>query len=78
MSMYWIEAWGADGRQILGTMNGQGVIRARNYRRTNMYKALRLRRGSHVFEYRILRADTSNCYRPAKLVETVKIIPDTA
>ena len=36
----YIECFHADGSQILGNLDGQAVIRARNYRRTNAYKRL--------------------------------------
>lgn len=35
---YYIEAFYADGSPILGNMDGQAVIRARLYKRTNAYK----------------------------------------
>ena len=39
MKLY-IECFHADGSQILGNCDGQAVIHAQNYRRTNAYKNL--------------------------------------
>jgi len=38
---YYIEAYYADGSQILGNMDGQGVLHCRQYRRTDHYKFLK-------------------------------------
>ena len=37
----WVEAFRADGSQILGNGDGQGAIHAAAYRRTNYYKQLK-------------------------------------
>ena len=39
--LYYIESYYNDGREILGTINGQGIISARQYKRTNRYKWMR-------------------------------------
>lgn len=36
----YIEAYDGCDKQILGNMDGQGVLRAKNYKRTHHYKAL--------------------------------------
>jgi len=36
----YVEAYGADGKQILGNLDGQNVIRTRNYKQTSTYKRL--------------------------------------
>ena len=38
--LYYIESYYDDDREILGTMDGQGIISARQYKRTNRYKWL--------------------------------------
>ena len=57
MKVY-VEAYNAQGRQILGNMDGQGVIRAKNYRRTEHYRMLRSgampRLDGKVHHYRIV------------------------
>ena len=40
MKIY-VEAYDKNDNQILGNLDGQTVIRARNYKRTNDYKRLR-------------------------------------
>ena len=37
---HYIEAYDITDKQILGNLDGQGVIRAINFKRTNQYKAL--------------------------------------
>ena len=37
---HYIEAYDLNNKQILGNLDGQGVIRAKQYRRTLAYKAL--------------------------------------
>lgn len=39
MKIY-IEAYRSDGTQILGNLDGQGVLHAKQYKRTNHYKHL--------------------------------------
>jgi hypothetical protein len=39
MKVY-IECYRADGSQILGNLDGQAVLHARNYKRTSAYKRL--------------------------------------
>jgi len=57
---YYIEAYGSDGRQILGNLDGQGVIRVPNFRLTKAYKRVRdlptnkLSLNGRVTEYRIV------------------------
>ncbi len=38
--LYYIESYYKDGLRILGTTEGQGIIKARQYRRTYTYKWL--------------------------------------
>lgn len=40
MSKHFVEAYDVNDKQILGTLDGQTVIRARCYKRTKAYKAL--------------------------------------
>src|SRR5690606_20481075 len=40
MTKYYVEAYDHEGKQILGNLDGQGVIKAKNYRRTQHYKKL--------------------------------------
>ncbi len=53
---YYVEAYDKDNREILGNLDGQGVIRAKLYRRTLHYKSLATRRtlGNRVKFYRIV------------------------
>lgn len=37
---YYIECYYDDGTQILGNLCGQGVIHAKDYKRTNQYKRI--------------------------------------
>ena len=37
----YFEAYRADGSQVLGNLDGQGVTKAKNYQKTTWYKALR-------------------------------------
>ena len=37
---FYVEAYDGWNNQILGNLDGQGVLYAKNYRRTNHYKAL--------------------------------------
>lgn len=46
MKVY-IEAYDGSGRQMLGNLDGQGVINARQYKRTDRYKALSTFRTLH-------------------------------
>lgn len=41
MMKVYIECFHADGKEILGNLDGQAVIHAKNYRRTNAYKRLK-------------------------------------
>jgi hypothetical protein len=56
----YLEAYRADGTQILGNMDGQAVIRARRYERTLAYKNAVLRvanyhqRGGRVASYKVV------------------------
>lgn len=38
---YYIEAYDKDNNQVLGNCDGQGIIKATNYKKTLHYKALR-------------------------------------
>lgn len=46
MKVY-VEAFYEDGTRKLGNLDGQGVITAKDYRKTNMYKALKRGRYPH-------------------------------
>ena len=37
---HYVEAYNGEGRQVLGNLDGQGVISARNIKRTDHYKML--------------------------------------
>ncbi len=60
MATYYIEAYGANGQQILGNLDGQDVIRAVNPRRALAYKVLKSTSGrpnwSRVKEWRLVTA----------------------
>jgi hypothetical protein len=58
MKVY-VEAFYPDGSQILGNLDGQAVIRAKNYRRTQAYKRLRsiLYNSTRVASFRIVAED---------------------
>jgi len=62
MTKFIVQAFDRQGRQILGTMNGQTVITAKQYKRTHAYKALLRRRDPRVAKYEILRFHTDNIY----------------
>ena len=47
MPKVYVEAYDEHDRQILGNLDGQTVIQAKNYRRTKHYKALV--QGDHTF-----------------------------
>ena len=51
-----VEAYGRDGRQILGNMDGQTAWEGKDYRRTDWYRALprRVSLGNRVMTYRIV------------------------
>ena len=51
---HYVEAYYADGSIILGNCNGQGIIYAKNYKRTDHYKSLKLFNHSKVHHYKIL------------------------
>lgn len=55
MKVY-IEAFRADGSEILGNLDGQTNIVARNYKRTHAYKYAKLGLGLHVASYRVVNA----------------------
>lgn len=53
MKVY-IEAYGADGKQILGNLDGQCVIDCKNYKNSNKYQfALRVVREGHSLNGRV-------------------------
>jgi hypothetical protein len=62
---YYIEAFYADGQQILGTCDGQSVIHARYYERTNRYKALKNNPSPRVGFYRLV-SSTGTIYETIK------------
>jgi hypothetical protein len=45
---YYVEAYDANNYQILGNLDGQAVLRVRNYKRTKHYKNLRTLRTHRV------------------------------
>lgn len=68
ISKYYVEAYYADDTPILGNLDGQCVIHAVRYRRTNAYKALftRINRIKSVSYYLIVNAYTN---RPVERIE---------
>ncbi len=56
MKVY-IEAFRADGSQILGNLDGQAAIVARDYKQTHAYKYAKLGLIKRVAKYRVI--DTS-------------------
>ena len=52
--MYYVEAYDSNDRQILGNLDGQTVLRVRNYKRTKHYKNLRTLRTHRVTYYKIV------------------------
>lgn len=55
----YVEAYYADGSPLLGNLDGQTMMRARNYKRTKHYRALRYRleREHKVAYYQIIAED---------------------
>ncbi len=51
---YYVEAYDANNYQILGNLDGQAVLRVRNYKRTKHYKSLRTLRTHRVTYYKIV------------------------
>jgi hypothetical protein len=51
---YYVEAYDANNYQILGNLDGQAVLRVRNYKRTKHYKNLRTLRTHRVTYYKIV------------------------
>ena len=73
-----VEAIDKNGKSILGTLDGQNVINAKNYRRTNVYKCLinlpkeRLSIGGRAVQYKLYQANSTNHYAPyVRLLETI-------
>lgn len=62
--MYYVEAYDLNDRQILGNLDGQTVLRVRNYKRTKHYKNLRTLRTHRVSYYNIVAVD-------GRIVETL-------
>ena len=62
--MYYVEAYDSSDRQILGNLDGQTVLRVRNYKRTKHYKNLRTLRTHRVSYYNIVAVD-------GRIVETL-------
>lgn len=56
---YHVAAFDQQGRQILGNLDGQGIFRARDYKRTQWFKALPTFRtlNNCVKEYHIFNAN---------------------
>jgi len=52
--MYYVEAYDSNDRQVLGNLDGQTVLRVRNYKRTKHYKNLRTLRTHRVTYYKIV------------------------
>jgi hypothetical protein len=52
--MFYIEAFDAQDRPVLGNLDGQAVLRVRNYKRTKHYKNLRTLRTHRVTYYKIV------------------------
>jgi hypothetical protein len=53
---YYVEAYDSNDRQVLGNLDGQTVLRVRNYKRTKHYNWLRENKGRNprVSYYRIV------------------------
>jgi len=53
---YYVEAFDHNCKEILGNLDGQGVINAKQYRRTNFYKSLHTRKtlNNRVYKYHIV------------------------
>jgi hypothetical protein len=74
---YYVEAYRSDGSQVLGNLDGQAVIRARDYKRTNIYKRLKsepkskLSLGGKVVRYDIVRANPMDP-NSRNVVETIR------
>jgi hypothetical protein len=51
---YYVEAYDSSDRPILGNMDGQTVLRVRNYKRTKHYNRLRTMRTHRVSYYKIV------------------------
>lgn len=64
MNKYYVEAYYEDGSIILGNCDRQGVIYAKQYKRTLHYKSLRFG-SSRVYEYKILTPNN-------QVLETIK------
>jgi hypothetical protein len=62
--MYYVEAYDSNDRQILGNLDGQTVLRVRNYKRTKHYRNLRTLRTHRVSYYNIVAVD-------GRIVETL-------
>lgn len=57
MPKVYVEAYDEHDRQILGNLDGQTVIQAKNYRRTKHYKALvngTISASDRVFSWRVI------------------------
>jgi hypothetical protein len=51
---YYIEAFDSSDRPILGNLDGQTVLRVRNYKRTKHYNYLRTTRTPRVSYYKVV------------------------
>ena len=51
---YYVEAYDSNDRQVLGNLDGQTVLRVRNYKRTKHYNNLRTLRTHRVTYYKIV------------------------
>ena len=54
---YYVEAYDSNDHQVLGNLDGQAVLRVRNYKRTKHYKNLRTLRTHRVAYYKIVAVD---------------------
>ena len=52
--MFYIEAFDSSDRPILGNLDGQTVLRVRNYKRTKHYNYLRTARTPRVSYYKVV------------------------
>jgi hypothetical protein len=57
---FYIEAYAADDSPLLGNLDGQGVIYAEQYRRTNMYRSLRDGHFMKRVAYHLIRQASTN------------------
>jgi hypothetical protein len=68
---YYIEAYYSDDTPILGNCDGQGILYAKQYKRTDHYKELLKSRSTRVSYYLILRASDR------EIMERINVVSDT-